>query len=320
MSFILSSISSIANYVLKDLQFSELNVTIQNKLDEVLSVHQSMIEQIYISPLRTYRDYINSKDYESAAHCLMDLSNREATPKVNYLLAMALIKCGKIELAKQKIEKAISMNPFLDYSELYLANNYRCPTHHTSWSTTPYTITDSLANKAFRRMGFEINEGLSKIEVCSSGGDILYLVKTENEVEFGLLDIINGHTIWHEHKDNTNYEIISCTPEYAILKRDGLYNFYNRNSICVAQYSEPTFELLFSTIRELNNVAPYIVESNLNESTPILELQTLSTKNISITPIKHKKHKYWKTDGNSPHPGIDFDPVIYWAMNVRLSL
>lgn len=103
MSFILSSISSIANYVLKDLQFSELNVTIQNKLDEVLSVHQSMIEQIYISPLRTYRDYINIKDYESATHCLMDLSNREATPKVNYLLAMALIKCGKIELAKQKI-------------------------------------------------------------------------------------------------------------------------------------------------------------------------------------------------------------------------
>ena len=49
MSFILSSISSIANYVLKDLQFSELNVTIQNKLDEVLSVYQSMIEQIYIN-------------------------------------------------------------------------------------------------------------------------------------------------------------------------------------------------------------------------------------------------------------------------------
>ena len=178
MSFILSSISSIANYVLRDLQFSELNVTIQNKLDEVLSVQHSMIEQIYISSLKTYRDFIKKKDYKSAANSLMNLSNREATPKVNYLLAMALIKCGEIELAKEKIEKAISMNPFLDYSELHLASNYRCPTPHTSWSTTPYTITDSFANKAFRGMGFEINEGLSKIEVCSSGSDILYLVKT----------------------------------------------------------------------------------------------------------------------------------------------
>lgn len=96
MSFILSSISSIANYVLRDLQFSELNVTIQNKSDEVLSVHQSMIERIYISPLKTYRDYINKKDYKSAANSLMNLSNREATPKVNYLLAMAIYRYYKL--------------------------------------------------------------------------------------------------------------------------------------------------------------------------------------------------------------------------------
>ena len=67
-------------------------------------------------------------------------------------------------------------------------------------------------------------------------------------------------------------------------------------------------------------ISKYKMSSAIDENSPIVEIPTISSNTISIIPIKHKKHKYWQTDGHQPHPGIDFDPVIYWAMNVKLEI
>lgn len=321
MDIIVSSISSIANYVLKDLQNSNLQATIQSKLDKEMSVHQYMMEDIYLSSLRSYWDNISMGEYEAAIQSIMDLSNREATPKVNYLLAMALVKCGKEQLAKQKLKEALLMNPFMDCSEPYLENDYHVEPVSYNWSIIPYTIDDTISNKVLRRLGIDINEGVSKIEVCSSGGDILYLIKAQNDVEFGLIDINTGHIIWKtSRKDDVDIEIIANTPYYSILKYKDTYEFYKRKETCVARLSKYSFNILFSTDAELLKISKYKMSSVIDENSSVMEIPAISSKKISIIPIKHKKHRYWKTDGHQPHPGIDFDPVIYWAMNVRLEI
>ena len=321
MGIIVSSISSIVNYVLRDLQHSDLLTTIQNKLDKELSVHQFMIEDIYLSSLRSYLDNISMGEYEAAIQSIMDLSNREATPKVNYLLAMALVKCGKEQKAKEKLEKAFLMNPFMDCFEPCLESDYHAAPSSSNWSIIPYAINDTFSNKVFRRLGIDINEGVSEIEVCSSGGDILYLIKTQNDVEFGLIDINTGNIIWNKfRKGNIDTEIIANTPYYSILKYKDTYEFYKRRDTCVARFSKSSFNILFSTDAELMKISKYKMSSAIDENSPIVEIPTISSNTISIIPIKHKKHKYWQTDGHQPHPGIDFDPVIYWAMNVKLEI
>lgn len=323
MGIILSSVSSIANYVIRELQQDDLKSSISNELCGLLNVHQSMIEQIYISPLKSFKDFIANNMYSDAIRSLMDLSNRDATPKVNYILALALFLNGNAELAKEKLEKAISMNPFMDCFQKFLSDNYKCMTPSSEWTSQPFTITDTFANKAFRRMGIEVNEGIIKTEVITSGGDVFYLFKTENDVKYGLLNLSNGNSIWQKYEENVNYtdyKIITCTPDYSVIRIGCNYYFYNRHSSCVTTYSNNAFELLFSTKSELRHVFKFLAEETIDECSRIINLPTLSNRELSIIPIKYKKHKYWKTDGNHPHPGIDFDPVIYWAMNVELRL
>lgn len=323
MGIVLSSISSIANYIFKELQSDDLKSSICNELYGVLNVQQSMIEQVYISPLKTFKDFINNNMYSEAIRSLMDLSNREATPKVNYILAMALLKNGNIELGKQKLETAISMNPYMECFEKYLQSNLQCSTPIIGWSSFPYTINDTFANKTLRRLGFKVNEGVLEVEICTSGGDILYLIKTEKGAKFGLLDISNGYTIWQKYEENVdtyNYKIVTCTPAYVVLKIGRNYYFYNRWSNCVSQYSENAFQLLFSKKSELEYVSKYLETKKIDEYSDLIKIPTLSNKITSVIPVRHQKHKYWKSDENQPHPGIDFDPVIYWAMNIEIKI
>lgn len=323
MGIVLSSITSIANYVIRELQQDDLKSSISNELGGMLNVQQSMIEQIYISQLKSFRDYITNNMYSDAVRSIMDLSNRDATPKVNYLLALALSLNGNAGLAIEKLKKAICMNPFMDCFDKYLRDNYKCVTPPSGWTAQPFTINDTFANKALRRMGIEVNEGVIKTEVITSGGDVFYLIKTENDVKYGLLDLSNGNSVWQKYEENVNhtdYKIITCTPEYSVLKIGYYYYFYNRYSNCVTKYSNNAFELLFSTKSELQHVSKFLAEERIEDNSNVINLPTLSDRDLSIIPIKYKKHKYWKTDGNHPHPGIDFDPVIYWAMNIEFRL
>lgn len=321
MSIVLTTFSSIVNYVLRDIQNMDLRSSILKGVDEALGDQQAMIEQSYISPLRTFQDYIKNGMYEDGMHSLMELSNRDATPKINYLLALTLAKCDELELAKDKLKKAFIMNPYLQVFQPHLNMSYLFYHQPTpSWCVRPYTIVDSFSNKALRRLGIEVNEGIAYIEVCSSGGDILYLISTESECVFELLEITSGRLLWQHNVSDLDYRIITCTPEYAVFQDGTFYKVYNKYGSCVGQYSKSTFETIFSSKEELKMVDQYKISCNINEYTEKMRLSTLTSKHLSITPVKYTKHKYWKTDGNQPHPGIEFDPVVYWAMNVDISL
>ena len=84
----------------------------QQLLDDS-SIHQKMIEDIYISSIKSYFDYLHVGKYDKAADCLMDLSNRPATPIVKYLLGRTLLRNGEKKLAYNKIAEAIAANPLL---------------------------------------------------------------------------------------------------------------------------------------------------------------------------------------------------------------
>lgn len=320
MSIGLTTISSIVNYVLRDMQNIDLRSSILASLEEVLAVHQVMIEQTYISPLLTFQDYVKNSMYEDGMRCLMELSNREATPKINYLLALTLVKCGKLELAKDKLEKAFMMNPYLKVFQPHLMISGFCHQSASNWCVRPYTIVDSFSNKALRRLGMEVNEGVVSIEICSSGGDILYSIFTENECVFGLLEITSGCSLWQHKVSDLDYRIVTCTPEYAVFKNGTLYKVYNKYGSIVGQYSKFVFETIFSCEEELRLVDQYKISCSVDEFTEKMELSTLSSKQLSVTPVRYTKHRYWRTDGIQPHPGIELDPVVYWAMNVELSI
>ena len=213
------------------------------------------------------------------------------------------------------------MNPYLRVFQPHLnISSSFCNQPVLSWRVRPYTIVDSFSNKAWRRLGMEVNEGIVYVEICSSGGDILYLICTENECVFGLLEIATGRSLWRHNVSDLNYRIITCTPEYAVFQDGTLYKVYNKYGFYVGQYSKFTFEAIFSSEEELKMVNHYKISSNINEFTEKMRLSTLTSKKLSITPVKYTKHKYWKTDGKQPHPGLEFDPVVYWAMNVDISI
>lgn len=290
-----------------------------------ISIHQTMIEDIYLSSLRTFSDYVDMGNYEKAADALMDISNREGTPITKYLLGMTLLKIGQKDLANKKIQEAFAANPLL--SELIgisVTSLMSTPNPTSFWSVTPCTVEDSLGNKIIRRLGVEINEGVKWVEVSSFGGHIAFLESFEEKCCYGVLNIEDGTVEWMR-SDEEDYDrrIALYTPEYVVYDFHGKYEIFKQSSgRCVASFSKDAFHVLFCPQEQLesSNLKPYETSFSLNYSTSPVIIQTHISKSLRIEPYVVKNHRYWKTDGNQPHPGIDFDPVEYSAMNVRFKL
>lgn len=285
----------------------------------------TMIEDIYISSLRTFSDYVNMGNYEKAADALMEISNREGTPITKYLLGMTLLKTGKKDLAYKKIQEAFVANPLLaELIEVPVNSLINKPSTVGYWSTIPCTVEDSLGNKIIRRLGVEINEGVKRVETSSFGGHIAFLESFEEKCCYGVLNIENGKVEWmRTDEEDNDRRIVLYTPEYVVYDFDGKYEIFKQSmGRCVASFSKDAFHVLFCPQKQLgsSNLIPYESRFSLDDSISPVIIKTHISKSLRIEPYVVQRHRYWKTDGNQPHPGIDFDPVEYSAMNVRFKL
>lgn len=325
MSIIIPTISKVVigksiGYLMD--QFFKGNDNIWEGIQQDIAFHQSMIEGIYISSLKTCQDFLNCKDFNSAANSLMDLSNREGTATINYILGILLYKIGNKALAVKKLEQAFFMNPLLSFNANLSVNEIIEPISGIApWSSRPYTLEDSWGNKVMRHMGVEINEGVGSMEACTLGGNIAYLLRTKDtgNTIFGGISMSDGHIMWHHEASTDNeLQLVLNTPKYAIFKYNynmfRLYNMTTGNEL--AQLSENTLKMMFG----VTAASQYLIYFDVDEysSTKRIAIPNTSpSKHLVIIPERDKLHKYWKTDGNQPHPGIDFDPVKYYAMNIK---
>lgn len=328
MSTITTAISKYA--ITKCIELISKNLFIQEdpiwkELNRNINIHQHMIEGIYISSIKSCHDYISLGDYHSAANALMNLSNMDGTATINYLLAMILCKIGKKELGSKKMEVALQMNPLLATNMGFKVTDIYEPIINAEyWDTTPFLIDDTFGNKVLRKLGFEINEGVYHLELSTLGGNIAYLIRTKDtEINsYGVLNVKNGYPIWSKtEKSEYSLHLRLSTPQYTIFEDyNGMLRIFNaHNGYEVAQFTKATFEVLFgSSNGEDYYLSTYIEQYSHSTTLPIV-IPNLGRK-LEIIPIQAIRHKYWKTDGNHPHPGIDFDPVIYYAMNVKFKL
>ena len=326
MSIIIPTISKVVigrsiGYLMD--QFFKGNDVIWEGIQQDIAFHQSMIEGIYLRSLKTCQDFLDCRDFNSAANSLMDLSNQEGTATINYILGILLYKVGNKELAVKKLEQAFLMNPLLSFKANLSLNEIIEPISGINlWSSKPYTLEDSWGNKAMRHMGIEINEGIGSMEVCTLGGNIAYLLRTKDtgKTIFGGISLSDGHILWPPKEESTDngLQLVLNTPKYAIFKYN--YNMFRLYSMTtgkqLAQLSEKTFKMMFGD----TNARQYLIDCSVEEysSTKRITIPNTSpSKQLVIIPERDKLHKYWKTDGNHPHPGIDFDPVKYYAMNIK---
>lgn len=318
----LTTLSSLVNYCLREMQYERLMDSLQNRLNTTLNIHQTMLEESYMSPLRTCSDYLRTHQYKNAANALMDLSNKECTPFVNCLLALILAMNGDKELAYGKMRTAMYMNPFIISNHSKEITERLAFTGVNTMDLKPYELKDSFSNKALRRLGIEINEGIQRVQICTLGGDLSYLLEFSDGVSYGLINLSNGCILWERTEEDSRKQLVMSTPKYTVYKYNDSYEIYsNSNGVCNVRFSKYTFETMFCPLKTLSDYEDFISNVDLNQYSNEFTMPTLMRgKKILILPIKEKEHKYWKTDGNQPHPGIDFDPVRYWAMNVRFRI
>lgn len=300
----------------------------QQLLDDS-SIHQKMIEDIYISSIKSYFDYLHVGKYDKAADCLMDLSNRPATPIVKYLLGRTLLRNGEKKLAYNKIAEAIAANPLLIISnELSFGSVFKFPEINASWEIKPCSLDDNLLYKILR-FNFEISEGLESMSVSTFGGHIAYSAKYINnssyKCKYGLLNIENGQHIWLNNDKQGSREIVLSTPKYIIYEKNDKFEiFESKKGQHVASYTKGAFYLFFcpQKLLESDILSKYqtnlFLESIDYEPDPI-ELRTFSdSKLIKVRPFTEKVHRLLKSEGEYPYRTPIWD--YYDANNVWLSL
>lgn len=325
MDSILKCISWIANDF--EQKKDPLYVSLSSRVDNL----GTMIEERYRSPLKTFRDFIELNRFDKAVDSLMDASNWEGTPIINFLLGSCLVKLGKKELGQKKMATALNMNPLLaliggcdSIHELYDTKR-----DFISWSCIPYTLEDTFKNKALRAIGVWIDEGISSFDFCALGGSIAFVfhIPDMNRSIYGLIDSCNGSIIWRRIVDEKEaMAIVLNSPRYVVYKNDEMYYIYSaENGNIKATFTKDTFHTVFCPeyILEDSRIMGFCTNgyvfsfSNTHNMFLIPDAHNINRR-ISINVFKSKKHIGAQSDGRRPHPGIEIQN--YWAENIELKM
>jgi hypothetical protein len=306
--------------------FEKDNSFLFNNIFSKLDNHQVMIEDTYRSCLRVCKDYLELNRLDKAADSLMEVSNREGTPVVNYLLGICLIALGETTLGEKKLTKALNMNPLLALP--VLDNNplgfYESESAIISWSCTPYTLEDTPRNKFLRGIGLgtEINEGISSLNACSVGGNIAYAlrVKDMNRSIYGCIDVRNGGVLWQRIvEEEVCKEIVLNSPLYVVYYYDNIYNVYSaEKGHFLASFTRDTFHTIFCPEILLKDERIMQFYDRDNEATLHIPIVNYSNRKVHLNKYIVREHTGTKSDGNYPHPGIQF--YKYSAKNIEFIL
>lgn len=290
---------------------------------KILGAHQSMLEDIEVSALKTYRDYYRMNDISKAADALMNASNRDANPMINLLLGATLYKLGRYEIGFEKISNALNMNPLLaNILNIPIGNIYDCSVREVASSiSTPYVPEDTFVNKISRRFGVEVNEGIIDCEFCTLGLNISFNFLLEGKNVFGALNIENGEILWTStgETEGSLCHLILNSPLYTVLKKDSFYYIYDNLGRCVKRLSDGAFNLLFGSItdiEDLHNSGQYYMSSRVyGDMSRYLNFPFNSTKHLAIKSKQIAKHVVAK---GSNRYDVHWDD--YYAYQILLSI
>ena len=141
-----------------------------------------------------------------------------------------------------------------------------------------------------------------------------------NRSIYGCVDVRNGRVLWQKIvEEAVAKDIVLNSPLYVVYYQDNTYNVHSaEKGHFLASFTKDTFHTVFCPEFLLKDERKKQFYDKDKEATLPLPIVNYSNRKVHIKKKIENEHTGAKSDGNYPHPGIEF--YKYWAQNVEFVL